>query len=81
MNVDETEHKVDVDLEGLVWSCGRYQNIPIGKSRPLVERMYGQEHNIIGVYDRTNNKHLESMIRDSKQAGFPASGIGSSDTN
>ncbi|MCX6775060.1 MAG: hypothetical protein NTY99_03150 [DPANN group archaeon] len=60
---------VVVDLEKKVWNYQLYStewnNVPIGQSRSLIPRkaVIHQEYKqgVIGVYDRTNTKHLDAM--------------------
>lgn len=60
---DEPSKKFELDLEKRVWSFDKWEKIPIGTSRS--DRDY--RDGIIGVYDRTNIKHLNSMVNDAKK--------------
>jgi hypothetical protein len=54
-----------VDIEKSTWSYDEYRDRKIGDAR-----LYGAHFGVIGVYDRTNDQHLNSMLyaaRDHKK--------------
>jgi hypothetical protein len=54
--------KEDAVVTTKTWKPKQGDRIKIGSSR---NDRYGQ---VIGIYDRTNNSHLQSMVRDGKKA-------------
>ena len=63
---DVEDDKFNIDLEKQVWSYREWENRKIGQGRPThdVTDHYG----IIGVYDRTNTNHLDSMVHDASES-------------
>jgi hypothetical protein len=68
-NLNWKGQNVVIDLAKKVWNYHQYDlewnNVPIGQSRSLFPRkaVIHQEYKqgVIGVYDRTNTKHLDAM--------------------
>jgi len=63
IKVDRVKDKeFKVDLENRVWSFQDWKDVPIGRSRsPYDNHSYERRDGIIGVYDRTNTGHLNSL--------------------
>jgi hypothetical protein len=59
-----------VDLDKGVWSFEGCKNIPVGNSRRAYPHNCGSQHEsgIIGIYDKENIEHLNSMAFHVKEA-------------
>jgi|GEM_PF-1914250 len=60
---------LEIDSENGLWSFREWKDIEIGESRNIndyhgIARKYG----VIGVYDRTNTKHLDFMVSAGREA-------------
>jgi hypothetical protein len=68
--IDGNNQELDslvLDLEKGLWSYRNYRDKQIGDSRLCSEQRFG----VIGVYDRTNITHLNSMVNAVKDALSP----------
>jgi hypothetical protein len=60
----ERDFGLKLDLSKETWSWRGFNNIRIGSNR----RSDDYRDGIIGVYDRTNDAHLDSMLSGSREA-------------
>ena len=62
------EREFSVDLTNDRWSYQEWKNVKIGKSRsPYDKNGNIVRYGIIGVYDKTNTQHLDTMANDAIQ--------------
>ena len=60
----EKESDLEIDLEKEMWSYSDWHNVQIGTHRSIIGREDHPFHEgILGVYDRTDTEHLNSMVR------------------
>ena len=70
---DEKIDGLEVDVDKMVWSyCfgdySKLEDIPIGSCRNFYGSHGESSRGVIGVYDKTNMEHLNSMNYDAKWA-------------
>ena len=63
-----SEPTLRLDLEKRVWSFMAWNNVPFGKSRSPYLNGHEHAHGIVGVYNRTDIRHLNTMVQDAIEA-------------
>ena len=59
---------IELDLEKGTWRHGKNKKGKIGGSCRYESSGSRNEYGLIGIYDKTNIKHLGSMVHDGKEA-------------
>jgi len=77
VDVSEAEKSgLEVDIEKELWTYRCWHNCKIGTRRSEYDQhSFKCREGIIGVYDRTNTKHLSSMVHHAGEATGRDGGI------